>query len=428
VLDKPTARGAVRAPPAATTSRAATAALNRLGPEPPLGYRWTMLGLNSLLYLSFGLASSSMAALAVAIAADMHLTSAQLGAILGSWQLAYVGCALAAGLALDRFGVRRTMSAGAVIVGLSALARAFAVDFPSLLLAVALFGVGGPMISVGSNKVVSEWFQGAQRGPAIGIASSAPTVGSVAILALGNSVLAPLFGGWRGAFLACGSVSIVAALAWIVLAREAPRHRAARQQRAERPSIRRSVVQLLRLPNVRLILVSSVGLFMLSHGIANWLPTLLVSRGMTPAESGFWVAVSTAIGLPTGLLLPRYAPLGRRRYVIFALGLASAAAVSGLALLSGLPLLAGLVVFGITRAGTTPLMLLVLMDMREIGAARTGAAAGLYFTFGEMGGFGGPFLIGVLSGAGSSFALPLVLLALLQGLIALTALRLREAT
>jgi hypothetical protein len=69
-----------------------------------------------------------------------------------------------------------------------------------------------------------------------------------------------------------------------------------------------------------------------------------------------------------------------------------------------------------------------LMDMREIGAARTGAAAGLYFTFGELGGFGGPFLIGVLSGAGSGYGLPLVLLAGLQLVIALRALQLTEVS
>src|SRR4051794_39451896 len=113
-----------------------------------------MLGLDSLLYFSFGLASSSMASLSVVIADDLRLTPAQLGAVLGSWQLAYVGCALPSGLALDRFGVRRAMSVGALIIGLSACARAFAVDFATLLLAVGLFGVGGPMISVGSNKIV----------------------------------------------------------------------------------------------------------------------------------------------------------------------------------------------------------------------------------------------------------------------------------
>jgi cyanate permease len=246
------------------------------------------------------------------------------------------------------------------------------------------------------------------------------------VLALGNSVLVPALGGWREALLACGVVSGLAAAAWIIFAREAPRHQAAVESNSARESVRSSVVRLLKLPNVRLILASSVGLFMLSHGIANWLPSLLVSKAYTPTEAGFWVAISTAIGLPTGFLVPRLVKPGNRRVVITTLGLCSATAVVGLAFAGDLPLLLSLAIFGITRAGTTPLMMLVLMDMREIGAARTGAAAGLYFTFGEMGGFGGPFLIGVLSGGGGGYAVPLVLLAAIQVMIALSALRLRE--
>ena len=124
--------------------------------------------------------------------------------------------------------------------------------------------------------------------------------------------------------------------------------------------------------------------------------------------------------------MPRLALPGRRRYAIAALGTCSALAVVGLAFFSATALLGVLAVFGVTRAGTTPLMMLVLMDMREIGAARTGTAAGLYFTFGELGGFGGPFLIGVLSGLTGGYALPLVMLAGVQLCIAASALRLRE--
>jgi CP family cyanate transporter-like MFS transporter len=197
---------------------------------------------------------------------------------------------------------------------------------------------------------------------------------------------------------------------------------------AQRPPVLQTLLALLRLRNVQLILVSSVGLFMLAHGIANWLPAMLVARGFSPSDAGFWVALSTAIGLPTGLFLPRLVPRGRRRHAIAVFGVISAAAVLGFAFTTGGALLAALCVFGITRAGATPLMLLVLMDMQEIGAARSGTAAGLYFTFGEVGGFGGPFLIGVLSGALGTFAVPLVLLAALQVAIAVSAVYLREGS
>jgi cyanate permease len=156
------------------------------------------------------------------------------------------------------------------------------------------------------------------------------------------------------------------------------------------------------------------------------LPTLLVSREFSPTDSGFWAAVSTAFGLPAGLILPRSVRPGQRRFLVAALGAVSAVAVLGMAFLTDSALLIALGALGIARAGATPLMMLILMDMREIGAARTGAAAGLYFTFGEIGGFGGPFLIGALRDVTNSFALPLAVLAGLQFALAFLALRLDE--
>ena len=198
------------------------------------------------------------------------------------------------------------------------------------------------MISVGSNKVVSEWFPKSQRGPAIGLAISAPTVGTVIILALGNSVLVPLFGGWRGALFACGCVSMVAALAWIVFAREAPRHQHARrptQPRADRhvDSATAAAAQRAADPGQQRRAV---------HAVARHRQLAAQPAG-EPCDVAFGERPVgrdlDGIGLPAGMLLPRAVASGSRRYLICALGLASALAVVGLAVLDGLPLLLALV-------------------------------------------------------------------------------------
>ena len=67
-----------------------------------------------------------------------------------------------------------------------------------------------------------------------------------------------------------------------------------------------------------------------------------------------------------------------------------------------------------------PLMQLLLMEVRDVGQQRLGAVTGLYFAFGELGGFGGPVLVGLLRSATGGFQLPLVLFAILSmGLIPL---------
>ena len=127
-------------------------------------YRWVMLLLLFLLYICFGIVSRAIFPLVTPILNDLHISYSQMGFILGSWQLTYIMMALGAGSILDRWGVRRSLFVGALVIGLSASLRFFANDFAFLLLAVALFGAGGPMISIGGPKTISFWFRVPSRG------------------------------------------------------------------------------------------------------------------------------------------------------------------------------------------------------------------------------------------------------------------------
>ena len=386
-----------------------------------------MLALDWLLYFSFGFVFSSMAALAVTIAQDLHLNPTELGVILGAWQLTYVVFAVAAGLALDRFGLRRTMALGALIIGASSLLRASAADFVTLTLAVALFGVGGPLISVGSGKLVSEWFRGRERGTAIGIAATGPAMGSIAVLALANSVLVPITGSWRGCFVVCAAISGLTLVVWLVFAREAraPLPPVDVVERRVPPTA--TIGRLVRVRNVQLLMAGAVAAFAIDHGLGNWMPTILVSHSFTPANAGLWAAIATAMGLVGSLALPRSVGAGRRRHLLAAVAIITAFAGIGLGLATGLPLLIAVMVAGAGQAVTGPLLTLLLMDSPAVGRAYTGAAIGLYYTFGELGGFTGPFLIGSLENLSGSFLLPLAILSSLALLIAALALTLSES-
>ena len=53
-----------------------------------------MLALGWLAYFAFGIASGSLAPLVSPVMRDLHLTSAQMGLVLGVWQLVYIFTAL----------------------------------------------------------------------------------------------------------------------------------------------------------------------------------------------------------------------------------------------------------------------------------------------------------------------------------------------
>jgi CP family cyanate transporter-like MFS transporter len=127
-------------------------------------YRWVMLALLFLLYISFGVVFRSMAPLVTPMLKDLQMTYGQMGYVLGSWQLTYLVFAVLAGIMMDKWGVRKALFLGVTIIGLSAGLRCFVTGFGTLLLVTALFGVGGPLISTGCPKVTALWFQGRERG------------------------------------------------------------------------------------------------------------------------------------------------------------------------------------------------------------------------------------------------------------------------
>jgi MFS family permease len=184
-------------------------------------YRWVILALLWLLYTAFGMVARAIFPLVTPIISDLQLTYSQMGIILGSWQLVYIIISMAAGTVLDRWGVHKSILAGAIIIGLSAALRFFANDFSIMLIAVALFGVGGPMISIGGPKTISEWFQGKSRGTAIGVYTTGPWIGGLFAVAMTNSWVMPLVGNsWRTAFVCYGFFTLSIGILWGILARK----------------------------------------------------------------------------------------------------------------------------------------------------------------------------------------------------------------
>ncbi|MGF1600238.1 MAG: MFS transporter [Acidimicrobiales bacterium] len=139
-------------------------------------YRWALLTAAWGLYVGFGLVSSSLAPLVGTIADDLGLSRAQMGTVLGAWPLVYLVVAVPVGRLLGRIGLRWGLAVGIGLVCVSGLLRSLATGWGGLFAAVAVFGLGGPLISIGTPALVSGWFTGDARGPTTGAAVSGPVV------------------------------------------------------------------------------------------------------------------------------------------------------------------------------------------------------------------------------------------------------------
>ena len=382
-----------------------------------------MLAAGWLAYVGFGLTSNSMAPLVAQITADLHLSHTAMGFVLGAWQLVYIGSAIACGAFLDRFGIRRGILVSGVVIILSGVLRASAENFATMLLAVGIFGLGGPLISAGSPKLVSQWFTGVERGRAMGIIITGAAVGGILSLTLTHSVMMPLLGGsWRNVLLAYAAAMAGIMLLWVlVTAHPAVRALERRSAAEPKPPQMQTLRALLDLPAVRIIMVMNVGVFAFNHGFNNWLPELLRHGGMTSDNAGYWAAIPALVGITASPIISRFATPERRFRI---LGMLLGAALLATVLLqfsAGPALFLGLILQGFSRGTLTAVLMLVLIESHGVGTRHAGAVGGLYFTAGEIGGMLGPLAIGTVFDLSGGFAAGLgatsVLLAILVGMV-----------
>ncbi len=375
----------------------------------PKRYRWIMLLLLWLLYIAFGLVARSITPLVTPILNDLRMSYSQMGFILGSWQLTYILVALVAGAILDRWGVRKSIFAGALIIGLSASIRYFAVGFLTMLIAIALFGVGGPMISIGGPKTISEWFSGRSRGIAVGIYTTGPWIGGLMALALTNSLVMPLVGGsWRLTFVCYGMLTIVMALLWFILA-----GRTAPKPAVVGASIIEVFKKLIAVRNVQILLIMALFAFAVNHGFSNWLPKIFEEYGMSASQAGYAASIPIATGIPAILFIPSLVPPRFRVRMIALLALLTAINLILVMKTSGTPLYSGLLALGLFSSPFMPLMLLILMEIPRVKTEYMGAAGGMFFCVAEIGGFSGPSLMGILVDLTGTFMAGTIFLAIL---------------
>jgi cyanate permease len=382
--------------------------------QSPIKYRWVMLALAWTLYFCFGLISFSLAPLATPIMSELKLTYTQFGIAVGAWPLFYIVSAYPSGVIVDRLGLKKSLSVGLLAVALSAILRAHAIDFISLFTSVAVFGVGAPIISIGLPKLIASWFLGRERGTASGIYFTGVSMGTAFSLGATNMFILPLVGSWRNTLLFYGIIPIIVILVWIKFAKSTKGIDL--EPSVSKENIWKSMFGLLKHRNIWSIVLIGTTSFMVIHGLNNWLPKILETQNLTPTLAGVLAASFSIFRIFGSLGIPRLSYIlgSRKTAVTIILSIAAVSIVI-------LPFSnANLALFSIASVGLfigalSPLLLTILMDNQEIGVKKMGAAGGLYFSFGEVGGVLGPVIIGLFRDLTGNFFTGLTILAMIVG-------------
>jgi predicted MFS family arabinose efflux permease len=180
-----------------------------------MGNRWVALALVFLTRTSMGFQFQSIASVAPLLIADLGLSYAQFGWLLGLYLLPGALVALPGGALGRRFGDRRVVVAGLALMVVGGLLTAGADAFGMALTGRLVSGVGAVIMNILLAKIVADWFVGRELSTAMGIMLTAWPVGlGLAAVTLGAV-------SWRTAVAATAAVAATGLLL-MLLCRDAP--------------------------------------------------------------------------------------------------------------------------------------------------------------------------------------------------------------
>ena len=389
-------------------------------------FRWLVLFGIWLVYFCFGLSVASLAPLVQVIELDLSIEHALMGTILGAWPIVYIASSLPCGALLDRYGTSNMLVASTLIIALAIALRGFAETYFDLLFTMVLFGLVAPIISTGAPKVISIWFTGKERGLGTGVYFTGNALGGITALALSNSFLLPIVGNnWRYIFFIYGCLIILAGLIWLLISRNnLYRETEAKIKFNKKIKYRTVIKNLLKQDFIRLVLIMGLFILFFNHGLTQWLPTILVENGMNKVDAGYWSAIPALIGLISAPFINRLATPQYRLQILMGLFVCAAFATLLIYLNHPSTLFLGLFLQGMCRGAMNGIAILMLIDNEDDKGNNVGAATGLYWTVGEVGGALGPVTVGTIASLTGNFDAALFMMTIIAGILIICGSRL----
>lgn len=355
-----------------------------------LYYKWYILVLASLTAtLVMAMPAMSMPVLFAEISEDINLTIVQIGAIWGTGSLAGLFTGLAAGTIGDKFGTKRTLVVGCVLIGVTGALRAFSTDFVTLGATVFLGGLLGPIIPLSLHKACGVWFSGRHLGLANGFVAGGMAFGFMTGAMLSATVLSPLLGGWQQVMVFYGIVAVLMSIPW-ALSRAEPAGESAAGA-GSTMSMRKALSHVVRLKNVWILGLAMLGIGGCIQGALGYLPLYLREIGWPGPRADGALATFHAMSLlmvfPIALLSDR---LGSRKRFLMVAALMVATGIGSLAIVPGPLVWASVILAGLVRDGFMAIYMTMITELDGVGALYAGTAIGLSGTLSRVGGLVAP--------------------------------------
>jgi len=360
---------------------------------------------------------------------DLGLTATQFGWGAGLFFIGYFSFEIPSNLLMQRFGARIWIARIMITWGLISMATAFVVGPKSFGLARFLLGLAEAGFTPGIYLYFTSWFPGESRAKAtaaflvgIPIANIIGSPVSGAIMQMGS-----LWGlkSWQALLVLEAAPAVVLGIACLFVLGDRPsKVKWLRQDEkdwlegqlaAEQKTLAARHGSTLRgaLTNWRVFALAFINFCCIvgSVGIGIWLPQIVKGFGVSASTVGLIAAVPYAVGAVSMLLWARLASRSRNRlpYVVAALALAAVALAVSVTLDDPLQKMVAITVTVASILSFQATFWAIPSGFLTGRAAAGGLA--LIVSVGNLGGFAGPFLIGLIRDATHGFTYPLLTVA-----------------
>jgi sugar phosphate permease len=244
------------------------------------------------------------------IGQEFHLSPTVLGVVISAFFVGYASMQIPGGILADKFGPRKTMTAGVTLWSIFSVLTGAATSLTNLIWVRVLFGLAEGIHPPAAFKGLSSWFNPAERGRASGLVMSSNTVGPM----IAPIIFAVLMGayGWRTAFFLVSIPGFLLAVAVYWYMRDQPAehpHMTSRELAEigeEKNHDEASFREVLRYKSLWQLFFIYMAWDVTWWGFQAWLPSyLLKERGFTFIATGVVAGLPSAAGF-VGILVAAY--------------------------------------------------------------------------------------------------------------------------
>ncbi|MEM3676349.1 MAG: MFS transporter, partial [Thermoplasmataceae archaeon] len=208
----------------------------------------------------------------------------QIGLISAVWPLVFIPLSLPAGLLVDRWGFRKTVTLGGAFVAVFSWFRILSgTDFNSLFIFQSLAAIGQPFIFNSVSKLSGDWFPSGEQTVANGIGTMGQIVGMVvALVVVPLMVPGAIYGELRNNFIVVSAMATVSLAIFLVFAKERSHGMSKPQKNGEGMlSQMKSLATMRNIIILMLLFFIGVGIF---SGFVQWIEAILFSRGISSLD------------------------------------------------------------------------------------------------------------------------------------------------